>query len=106
MKISFPHTIENCLGEKIIFKGLENGPQGEKVIVESYVTPGNGPLMHTHFLQDEQLTVLNGTIGYEIPGQDFQYATVGDTVVFKRGTPHRFWNAGDDILVCEGEVNP
>src|SRR5262245_47824695 len=106
MKITYPHTIQNCLGEKIIFHSVQHEPDGDRVIVENFVTPGHGPVMHTHFLQDESLTVVKGKIGYEISGQEKKYAGPGETVVFKRGTPHRFWNAGDDMLNCVGWVKP
>jgi hypothetical protein len=74
--------------------------------VENFVAPGVGPVMHTHWLQDEALTVVNGRIGYQVHGQPKQYAGEGETVVFKRGVAHRFWNAGDDILHCKGYVEP
>ena len=106
MKIDYPHTIENNLGEKIIFHSVQQESDGNKVIVENFVTPGHGPLMHTHFLQDEALTVVKGKIGYQIPGQEVKYANKGETVLFKRGTPHRFWNAGDQILNCKGWIKP
>ena len=106
MKIAYPHTIENGLGEKIIFHSVQKEPDGDRVIVENFVTPGHGPIMHTHFLQDESLTVVKGKIGYQVLGQEKQYANEGETVTFKRGTPHRFWNAGDDILNCTGWVKP
>lgn len=106
MKISYPHTIENCIGERIIFKGIEKTNQGDRVIVENFVVPGVGPVMHTHWHQDEALTVVNGRIGYQVYGQPKQYATEGETVVFKRGVAHRFWNAGEDILHCKGYVEP
>lgn len=103
MKVQFPYTIENCIGEKIIFHELqENG----KAILENFVTPGHGPVMHTHFRQDEELLVVNGRLGYQLLGQEPKYATAGESVLFKRGTPHRFWNAGDDVLNCKGWVQP
>jgi quercetin dioxygenase-like cupin family protein len=106
MKITYPHTIENNLGEKIIFHSVQKEPDGDRVIVENFVTPGHGPIMHTHFLQDESLTVIKGKIGYQVMGQEKQYANEGETVLFKRGIPHRFWNAGDDILICNGWIKP
>jgi quercetin dioxygenase-like cupin family protein len=93
MKIIYPHVIENCIGEKLIFKELQKESDGDRLIVENYVTPTNGPLMHTHWLQDESLTVVNGKIGYQVQGQPEQFAGEGETVFFKRGVPHRFWNA-------------
>ncbi|HLA58284.1 MAG TPA: cupin domain-containing protein [Puia sp.] len=106
MKIVYPHMIENCIGEKLIFKELQKEPDGDRLIVENYVTPANGPLMHTHWLQDESLTIVNGKIGYQVQGQPEQYASEGETVLFKRGVPHRFWNAGQEVLHCKGWLKP
>jgi quercetin dioxygenase-like cupin family protein len=106
MNITYPHTIQNCLGEKLIFKALQPEPDGDRLLVENFVTPGNGPVMHTHYLQDECLTVLEGTIGYQVQGEEEQFAGPGETVLFERGTPHRFWNAGTNTLHCTGWVKP
>lgn len=106
MDYRFPHTITNPTGETLIFKGLVPEPDGDRLLVENYVTPKSGPPMHTHFLQEEALTVVAGRIGYQVQGGQPQYADVGEKIVFKRGTPHRFWNAGDDILHCTGYVKP
>ena len=106
MKFAYPHVIENCTGEKLIFKELQKEPDGDRLLVDNYVQPGHGPLMHTHWLQDESLTVVNGQIGYQVLGQPEQYAGEGETVLFKRGVPHRFWNAGPEILHCKGWIKP
>lgn len=106
MKITYPHIITNPIGEKIIFHGIKAEADGDRVIGESFVEPGNGPLMHTHWLQDEGFTVLKGRIGYQIQGQPEQFAGEGESVVFEKGTPHRFWNAGDDVLHCKCWVKP
>lgn len=106
MNITYPHTIENCIGEKIIFERVEHEADGDKVIVENFVATQSGPVMHTHFLQDESLTVIKGKLGYEVLGNAKQYAGEGETVLFKRGTPHRFWNAGDETLNCKGWIKP
>ncbi|MGV3656601.1 MAG: cupin domain-containing protein [Chitinophagaceae bacterium] len=106
MNYQLPHTIHNAIGETLIFKELLPEADGDKLIVENFVTPKSGPPMHTHFLQDEVLTVVKGRIGYQLQGGDKQYAGEGETVEFKRGTPHRFWNAGDEVLHCTGYVKP
>lgn len=106
MNITYPHIIDNCVGEKLIFHEVQKEPDGDKILVENYVTPGNGPVMHTHWLQDEALTVIKGRLGYEIQGQPKQYAKEGETVLFKKGTPHRFWNDGEDVLHCKGWIKP
>jgi len=106
MNYNLPHTIKNSIGETLIFKELVKEPDGEKLLVENYVTPKSGPPMHTHFLQDESLTVVQGQIGYQVQGKEPQYAGVGETILFKRGVPHRFWNAGKEVLHCSGWVKP
>jgi quercetin dioxygenase-like cupin family protein len=106
MNYRFPHIIENCIGEKLIFKELVQEPDGDKLLCENFVVPKSGPPMHTHFLQEEALTVVEGQIGYLVQGGQPQYAGVGETVLFKRGVPHRFWNAGDDVLHCTGWIKP
>ncbi|GAB3837774.1 cupin domain-containing protein [Hymenobacter jeollabukensis] len=103
---TYPHTIENGLGEKLTFLRLQPEPDGDRLLVENTVTPNQGPPMHTHWLQDECLTVVQGLMAYQLLGQPAQYAGPGETVLFRRGTPHRFWNAGDDLLRCQGWIKP
>lgn len=106
MNYSLPHTIENHLGERLIFQRIEHGPDGDRLIAEAFVQPGSGPPMHTHWLQDEGFTVLAGRMGYQVAGQREQYAGPGESVVFPRGVAHRFWNAGSEVLHCEGWLTP
>ncbi len=106
MQYPLPHTIENCIGEKLIFKELLPEEGGDRLLVENYVVPGSGPTMHTHWLQDEALTVVEGRLGYQVQGSPQKYAAAGETVVFQRGTPHRFWNAGKEVLHCTGWLKP
>ena len=40
-------------------------------------------LMHTHWLQDEALTVVKGRIGYQVYGERPEYAGEGETVNLK-----------------------
>lgn len=106
MNYTYPHTIENCLGETLTFQELQAEPDGDRLLVENYVAPGCGPVMHTHHLQDECLTVVAGRIGYQVQGGPEQYAGEGETVLFERGVPHRFWNAGQEVLHCKGWIKP
>lgn len=106
MKYTFPHTIENCIGEKITFESVEQLPAGERVIVNSYCKSGSGPAMHTHFKQEEELTVVSGKMGYQIMGHEPSFAMPGERVLFKRGTPHKFWAEGNETLYCRGWIQP
>jgi quercetin dioxygenase-like cupin family protein len=105
VKYTYPHTIESGGGEKITFQRAKDA-EGEYLEVEAHVAPGAGPPMHVHFLQDESLTVIQGKIGTQTAGQPPQYHGEGHTATFKRGVPHKFWNAGDTPLICRGWVRP
>lgn len=39
MKITYPHTIENCLGEKIIFHELQKEPDGDRLVEKTMLRP-------------------------------------------------------------------
>jgi len=106
MNYKFPHTIENCIGERITFKTLERSPDGDAVIVESLCQPGSGPIMHTHFKQEEIITVVSGTMGYQVKGQKPAFVRPGESVEFKRGVPHRFWAEGNEVLRLAGKIKP
>lgn len=105
MNYTLPHTIENQ-GEKLTFLELVKEPGGDKLLAENRVKPGGGPPMHTHYLQEEGLTVITGRIGYQIKGKAPQYAEVGETVIFPAGVTHKWWNASNEELLCTGYVKP
>src|SRR5688572_23225724 len=62
--------------------------------------------MHVHYLQDEGFTVVSGRIGYQRLGQEARFAGAGESIVFRAGEPHRFWNAGQDELQCTAFIKP
>lgn len=103
---SYPRTIDNGGGETLTFVARRRDENGEYVEGRNAVSPGAGPPMHVHHLQEESLTVERGTLGYQRPGQEGEIAGPGDTVTFPAGDAHRFWNAGDDELVCTGIIRP
>jgi quercetin dioxygenase-like cupin family protein len=106
MRFTYPHTIENGSGEEITFVRLIENEAGGMLEVTNRVQPGGGPPMHVHFLQDESLTVIQGKIGAQVAGQAPTFCGPGQTVTFTRGEVHRFWNAGDEELLCHGWVKP
>lgn len=106
MKFTLPHTIENGLGEKIIFKEIVHEPDGDKVLIEAYCKPGSGPTMHVHYKQDEAITVVSGKMCYQVLGQEPVYLSAGETATFFQNTPHKFWNAGKNDLQISGWIKP
>ena len=103
---TYPHTIEDGAGERITFSRRVPGRAGDRLELENVVSPGAGPPMHVHYYQDEAVTVQAGRIGYQRLGEPPQFAGPGDTVVFKAGEFHRFWNAGQENLVGAGYIEP
>ncbi len=102
----YPHTITNFTGEELTFQSLVEEDGVPKLIVKNKVQPNAGPVFHVHYKQDESLTVVNGKMGYQIDGEEEKFIEDGETVVFHKGQMHRFWNAGEDVLECEGWVKP
>ena len=102
----YPHTIDNGGGERLTFLRRVDGSRGDRLEVENLVKPGAGPPMHVHHYQEEALTVQQGRLGYERPGESPQFAGPGETVVFNPGAAHRFWNAGEEDLRGTGYIEP
>lgn len=106
MEILLPHTIENTTGEKLTFLRITVKDGTEYLEGENETKPNAGPPMHVHCNQDESFTVISGKLGYQILGEEKKYAGPGEIVLFKAGVPHKFWNAGSDILHCTGYISP
>jgi quercetin dioxygenase-like cupin family protein len=103
---TYPHTIDNGQGERLTFLRRVSTPQGETLEVENCVQPGGGPPMHVHYLQEEGVMVVQGRLAYQRPGEEPRYAGPGESVAFRPGEAHRFWNAGEGELRCTGYVRP
>lgn len=106
MQYVYPHTIETGHGEVLTFLNRVQSGSREFLEVENTVKPGVGPPMHVHHMQDECLTVVQGRIAALVQGQEPTFHGPGETITFYRGVPHRFWNAGDDLLICKGYIDP
>jgi DNA-binding CsgD family transcriptional regulator/mannose-6-phosphate isomerase-like protein (cupin superfamily) len=106
MRYTYPHTIDSGHGERLTFLGTVQTPDGERLDVTNAVAPGAGPPMHVHHYKEEALTVEQGRIGYQRLGEPARFAGPGETVTFKPGEPHKYWNAGDVELRCRGYVRP
>ena len=103
---TYPHTIDSGGGERLTFVRRIQDSATDRLEVENLVKAGSGPPMHVHHHQDEALTVEQGRVGYERLGEAPQFAGPGETVVFKAGEVHRFWNAGEEDLRCTGQIEP
>jgi mannose-6-phosphate isomerase-like protein (cupin superfamily) len=106
MRYTYPHKIDNGFGEELTFVQFVENENGGMLEIENRVQPGAGPPMHLHHKQDESLTVIQGKIAAHVLGHEPTFHGPGETVTFKKGVPHRFWNAGDEILICHGWASP
>src|ERR687888_275602 len=100
-------TIENPVtGERIVFNKTSAETNGEAVEIEVYVRPGGVvAAAHVHPYQTERFEVVSGRIGMKLGRRKLE-AGSNDIVVVEPGTPHKFWNAGDDELHFVTVVKP
>jgi quercetin dioxygenase-like cupin family protein len=100
-------TIENPLtGERLVFRKTSRETGGQTVVIETFVQPnGFVAAAHVHPSQEERFEVLRGSVGFKI-GREKIVAGPGRRITVPAGTPHKFWNAGDDEAHFVCEVRP
>jgi quercetin dioxygenase-like cupin family protein len=100
-------TIENPVtGERIVFRQTSRETNGAAVVIETYVQPnGFVAAAHVHPSQEERFEVLRGVVGFKIGGEKI-VAGPGRRITVPAGTPHKFWNAGDDEAQFVCEIRP
>jgi mannose-6-phosphate isomerase-like protein (cupin superfamily) len=106
MMKTYPYTIENGAGERIMFTGIVRDPDGDRVVGEALAQPKAGPPMHIHYMEAEGFTVTSGRLGYQVRGEEPRYAGPGETVVFPAGTAHRWFNPGPTEVRFIGWAKP
>lgn len=93
-------------GKTVRFLELPDDPDSDPLVFEMTLAPdGHGPMRHVHPDQDEWLEVREGRLGVWIDGQRHELG-VDQQVVIPAGTPHRFWNAGEEPVLLHGGVTP
>ena len=100
-------TIENPVtGERLVFRKTSRETGGQAVVLETYVQPnGFVAAAHVHPSQEERFEVLRGSVGFKI-GRKKLAAGPGQRLTVPAGTPHKFWNAGEDEAHFVCEVRP
>lgn len=91
---------------RLLFKQTASDTNGELLQFEQFVR-GNNPEAqeHIHPRQEERFVVISGTMGVRAEGKE-QVLGPGEEVVVTPGTPHTFWNAGDEELHHLVELRP
>src|SRR5438093_7653369 len=105
--ISSGDTIHNPVtGERITFHQTSADTNGEAVVIECTVQPdGFVAAAHVHPSQTERFNVIDGTLGMKV-GRKKLLLERGDVAEVEPGTPHKFWNMGEDEVRFVWEVRP
>ncbi|HEV8180532.1 MAG TPA: cupin domain-containing protein [Gaiellaceae bacterium] len=100
-------TIHNPVtGERIVFRQTSQETNGEAVVIETFVQPnGFVAATHVHPGQEERFEILRGSVGFKVGGKKL-VAGPGQRLTVPAGTPHKFWNAGDEEAHFVCEVRP
>ena len=100
-------TIQNPVtGERLVFRKTSADTGGQAVVIETFVQPnGFVAAAHVHPSQEERFEILRGAVGFKI-GRKKLVAGPGQRLTVPAGTPHKFWNAGDDEAHFVCEVRP
>ncbi len=100
-------TLENPItGERLTFVRTSRETGGEAVVVDATVAP-NGAVAaaHVHPFQTERFEIRSGTARFKL-GRDEIEAKAGDVVTVEPGTPHKFWNVGEEHVRFVTEIRP
>jgi mannose-6-phosphate isomerase-like protein (cupin superfamily) len=93
-------------GERLVFVATAAETRGECTVFDTYVRPGGFVAApHVHPYQTELFEVRAGRIGVKL-GRKKVEAGPGEVLTINPGTPHKFWNAGDEELHFRATVTP
>jgi mannose-6-phosphate isomerase-like protein (cupin superfamily) len=100
-------TIENPVtGERIVFLETSRETNGERVVIDTFVLPdGFVAAAHVHPHQQERFEILEGVLGMKAGRRKLELRP-GETETIEPGTPHKFWNVGDEVVRFRCEVRP
>ena len=88
-------TLVNPVGGHVTFKARGRETNGALTVLETVVTPGDGPPLHVHVKDDEAVYVLEGEIDFRV-GDELYHNRAGSFVFIPRGVPHTFQNVGSE----------
>ena len=93
-------------GERLVFELTSHDTDGAYTLFDTYVEPGGSVASaHVHPYQTEIFTVIEGRLGVKRAGDRLELGP-GEVALIDPGTPHSFWNAGDETLRFRAEVRP
>lgn len=91
---------------RLVFKQTASDTGGELLQFEQFVRANNPEVPeHVHLRQEERFVVLSGRMGVRASGGE-RVLRPGEEIAVPPGTPHTFWNAGDEELHHLVELRP
>lgn len=102
-----PLILENRHTGEILRMRRARDAQGQIILLLDGSLPphANGPPLHIHYREREEGKVKAGTLG-ALVGTEQIIVPTGGTAILPAGIPHRWWNAGEDLLEFGGQVIP
>lgn len=92
--------------ERIVFRKTAGDTNGELLQADVYFQPGAFVAAeHIHPLQEERFEVISGTLCGRVAGKELAM-NPGEKFVVPAGTPHVWWNSGNDELHFLAELRP
>jgi quercetin dioxygenase-like cupin family protein len=92
-------------GERVVVREAPSADR-DRLVADLYVAPGGAvALEHIHPAIHERFTVVRGRLGVKVDGTE-RVGRPGDVVDVPPGTPHDWWNAGEDEAHVVVEVEP
>ena len=93
-------------GESMTFLKTSAETGGDYVLIELRADPDAFvAAAHVHPAQTETFEVIEGTLGVKVEGRTVE-ANAGDVLVVEPGQSHKWWNAGDAVLVFRCQIRP
>src|SRR3954470_712203 len=92
-------------GERLAMRRVKRGDEVWLELKGLLPAHRQGPPLHVHVAEDEEGVVRSGTLSAALNGRQFTVGS-GERVSLPRGSTHRWWNDGNELLVFEGYARP
>jgi len=92
-------------GERLVLTRVAKGDEIWLTLDGVLPPHREGPPLHTHFGEDEEGRVTRGRLSAVVDGRRLT-AGPGESVLLPRGSAHRWWNDGDEVLEFSGHARP